>query len=170
MKQDIVEKGSSPEQRLLALYRKVTKEDMLRAYNIKGVNFDKVNIFSEFITELINTVYDTFLGNDSINNEQDIITHFKWCYDKVAKRSTLYKFEDNQELYDYFMEYFRINIYLCEESRDIDFDYFTFFLKPNENEQRFQIDSFLDLYDIFDRTEKKGRVLVSKPKVNRLRR
>jgi hypothetical protein len=168
-KQELVEKGSTPEERLLALYSNISNKEMIRAYEIHNVTTEKVKIFSEFVTTLINTVYDTFLGNDSINNEHDIVTHFQWCFNKACQISGIYKYNTNKELYDYFIEYFRINIYLCEESREIDLDYFSFFLKPMENEQKFMVSSFIDLYQIFDKTEKNGRVLVSKPK-NRTRR
>jgi hypothetical protein len=163
-----VKDGLSPESRFLSLFKNMPNETIVGIYKKKGVHNELVEDYSTFLRKLINTVYDTFLGNDIIYQERDIIAHFGWCFNTAAEETNLgkYKYTENKELYDYFLEYFTLNLYLCEESREVDFQYFSFFLNYLENKQKVDVDGFVDLYDIFERTPKNGRKL--KPKARRL--
>jgi hypothetical protein len=152
----------TPEEIFLNNFKKLTKSEMNNVYKRKGIDSSKVEVFKAFTLDLINTIYDTFLGNDTINNESDIINHFNWCYNKVSNdyHTKWYKFDENSYLKDYFLEYFRENIYAIEESRNNDIDYFSFILEHEVPKEKFEINSFIELYELFIETPKKGRVLL----------
>lgn len=155
-------KNFTPEQLFLRLFKKIPQADIMSLFKRRGVEDYKVTKFQAFTRDLINQVYDTFLGNDCINNMEDIRTHYKWCYSVVSDKhlSNHYKYSENQDLYDYFLEYFLMNIYAVEESREEDFKFFSFLFDYPAISVKMDVDTFLDLYEVFDKTPKKGRVLV----------
>jgi hypothetical protein len=162
MRKKIESTNLTPEELFLSNFKKLTKNEMDNLYKRKGIDSSKVEVFKAFTLDLINTIYNTFLGNDTINNEGDIVRHFHWCYTKVATNyhAKWYKFEENTHLEDYFLEYFKENIYAVEESREIDIDHFGFLFEYNVPKERFEVNSFIELYDLFAETPKKGRVLL----------
>jgi hypothetical protein len=152
----------TPEKLFLTLFKKVPHSVMGSLFKKRGVEDYKVNKFQAFTKDLIEQIYDTFLGNECINNINDIKNHFDWCYSEVSEKhiSNNYKYKENKELYDYFLEYFQMNIYAVEESRESDYKFFSFLLDYPSIEIKMDVDAFLDLYGIFDNTPVKGRVLV----------
>jgi hypothetical protein len=133
-----------------------------KRHNIQPGKFD---VFQSFIIVLIDTVYDTYLGNDCIYREADIVNHFRWCFQKTCSelKDKGFRFEENQVLHDYFLEYFRINLYLCESARETDFAYFRsfFHMDPKQSMKHADLDSMVDLYEVFDKSLLRGRNLVT---------
>lgn len=145
------------------LFGGVSDERMKRTFRQRNVVESKYLVYQRFILALIDNVYETYLGSDCIYKEADIVGHFKWCFLKtsVDLKDTRYKFEENKELYEYFLEYFRLNLYMCEDSRENDYAYFRSFFHMEGNMKNCDLSSFLDLYEIFDKTQHRGRNLVT---------
>lgn len=148
---------------LTYLFGGVSNEKMQRTFRQRNVSESRFEIYQRFLLALIDNVYETYLGADCIYREADIVGHFRWCFNKTSNDllDTRCKFEENQELYEYFLEYFRVNLYLSEDSRENDFSYFRSFFHMEGNMKNCDLSSFLDLYEIFDKTEHRGRNLVT---------
>lgn len=126
---------------------------------------NKYEIYRKFIFALVDTVYDTYLGQDCVYREEDIVNHFKWCFNHTAKqfKDSKMKFAENTILLNYFREYFKTNLYLSYEQRDNDLDYFDkMFNMDNANMKNGQLAAFMDLYVLFDETHYAGRALIKK--------
>lgn len=126
---------------------------------------NKYEIYRKFIFALVDTVYDTYLGQDCVYREEDIVNHFKWCFNHTAKqfKDSKMKFAENTILLNYFREYFKANLYLSYEQRDNDLDYFDkMFNMDNANMKNGQLAAFMDLYVLFDETHYAGRALIKK--------
>lgn len=139
-----------------------TVKTMFKKHNVLR---NKYEIYRKFTFALIDTVYDTYLGQDCIYREEDIANHFKWCFNNTAKqfKDSKMKFAENTVLLDYFREYFKTNLYLSYEQRDNDLDYFDkMFNMDNEGMKHGQLAAFMNLYVLFDETHYAGRVLVRK--------
>lgn len=124
---------------------------------------NKYTIYRNFIFALIDTVYETYLGQDCIYREEDIVNHFKWCFNHTAKqfKDTKMKFSENTLLMNYFRDYFKTNLYLSYEQRDNDLHYFAnMFNMDNKNMKHGELAGFMDLYVLFDETHYAGRVLI----------
>jgi hypothetical protein len=152
----------SPEQKFLSEYQKLTQEQINSIYSVKSVEAHKVEVLKAFTVALINQIYDTFLGNDAINNERDIASHYRWCYAVTAEafKGRYYRFDQNPLLEEYFHGYFVENIYAVEESRDVDMEYYDFLLDYQSPKEKYKIKSFLELYEIFSQTPRSGRQLL----------
>jgi hypothetical protein len=154
----------TPEQRLLDEYRKLSKFQIVTLYKRQEVDTSKVEVLKAFTLDLINQIYDTFLGNDMINNERDIIAHYTWCYNQVSEKYRVkwYKFEENPKLKEYFHAYFVENIYALEESKQTDIEHFNFLFNYEDPKEKFEVEAFLYLYSLFILTPRSGRILTKR--------
>ena len=53
----------------------LTEEEMILLYKANNINYNKCSLFYDYIVSLNNKVCDTFLGDDVINSEKDILSH-----------------------------------------------------------------------------------------------
>lgn len=136
-------------------------DDILKEYEImkkmKSHNIirERVDLYKDFTINLINYIYDTYLGKEYINKEDDIRGHFDWCYNKVldefAEENIF--FHENDDLYYYFFQYFHSQFYQIDEIKEIKY-YIEFWdnifniNKKNKNKKVFDI--LIELYEIFD--------------------
>ena len=60
----------------------LTIEEMNLLYKANNVKYDKCELYYDFILSLNKLVVDTFLGDDVINSEESIKSHFGWCIKK----------------------------------------------------------------------------------------
>ncbi|MFW5847587.1 MAG: hypothetical protein ACOCVF_01530 [bacterium] len=136
-------------------------DDMLKEYELmkkmKSHNIirERVELYKDFTINLINYIYDTYLGNEYINKEDDIRGHFDWCYNKVLDEflEEEINFHENNDLYYYFYQYFYTQFYEIDKEKPLE-NYIEFWenifniQKKNKNKRVFDI--LLELYEIFD--------------------
>lgn len=83
----------------------ISKEGVTLLYSANNIRFEKCELYSDFVQSLLRLCFDTYLGDDVTNIEQQI-KHFKWCWDKninnFTKEGLIF---DNQVLYHYFLEF-----------------------------------------------------------------
>lgn len=59
------------------------REDILNYYKISKIEEPKVTLLRNIVTSLFSLIYDTYLGDDIMNNnDRDI--HFEWCWNKLT--------------------------------------------------------------------------------------
>ena len=63
----------------------LTMEEMTLLYKANNINYDKCNLYYDFILTLNRKINNTFLGDDVINLEKDIHNHFEWCFNHTVK-------------------------------------------------------------------------------------
>jgi hypothetical protein len=88
----------------------VDKEDIQLWIEGNNICHNKFDLFSDFVSSLVNLIYDTYLGNDEnrttnirLDNE-DNENHFDWCWNKIIDnfaKEEIY-FEKKGEHYDFF--------------------------------------------------------------------
>jgi hypothetical protein len=116
--------------------------------------FNKLELYYEFIVTLTHIIDNTYLGDNFLKTNNDIIGHFKWCWLKnidTLKKQNIF-FDVNGEHYNYFLDYF-VKIYYEEIEKDnlpeqiIIFWYSVFNL---HKKTRLEYDIFIEIYKIFD--------------------
>ena len=102
-------------------------------------------------------VNNTFLGDDVINNEEDIKNHFNWCFNHTIKNFSKegILFMETDLLKEYFFNFYVELFYYTPTKKDIldkldkfpnmSFDYYR--LKT-----RSDMDVLLELYRIFEKS------------------
>ena len=90
--------------------------------NLNSIRRDKCELYGDYIQSLFHIIFDTYLG-DEITGPSQQMEHFKWCWDKNRSNfaSEGIKFNNSEELYNYFMV-FALEVYypmpFKEESND----------------------------------------------------
>ena len=53
----------------------LTSEEMILLYKANNINYDRCNLYYDFIVTLNKKIINTFLGDDVINSQKDIKNH-----------------------------------------------------------------------------------------------
>ena len=99
----------------------LTEEEMILLYKANNINYNKCSLFYDYIVSLNNKVCDTFLGDDVINSEKDILSHFLWCFKDVIKdfKEEGIIFDDIRELREYFYNFYIEVFYNYNNKTDV---------------------------------------------------
>lgn len=88
----------------------IDKEDLQLWIDGNNICYQKFELFNDFVSSLVNLIYDTYLGNDDFKttniklNKEDDEKHFNWCWNKIIenfKKEEIY-FESEGEHYVFF--------------------------------------------------------------------
>ena len=135
----------------------LTKEEMQLLYKANNVNYDKCNLYHDFIMTLNKLVIETFLGSDVINTPEDIKSHFIWCIDKVIKnfKEENIIFDNTEDLKEYFFNFYMELFYKFNDKEDVleklnklsilSFDHLRI-------KTRSDMDVLLELYRLFEKS------------------
>lgn len=138
----------------------MNREDMTMLYKENNIKCEKCELFSDFALSLIITIFDTYMGDD-VTNIENQVKHFNWVWDK-----TILKFVEegldfeHDNLYDYFLE-FMVEVFYTTPNKDslnsvdkkitklwVDiFDYHK--IKTNSD-----MDALIEIYKIFEKSLK----------------
>lgn len=136
---------------------KISKDNYYLLFT-ENVNYQKVEICKEFMSDYSKLFIDSFLGLDAFDNQEQINDYIKWCFNKTCKEyNEIYNFDfSNQEkLLLYFTTYSNEII-----SKSVDFnallvnllrlikERFNIYKEKNTTELR----EFLNLYFLFFKT------------------
>lgn len=134
----------------------VSQENIKMLYSLNNIKIEKCELYSDFIQSLLRLAFDTYLGDDITDIEQQI-NHFKWCWDtnykNFSKEGLLF---DNPNLYNYFLE-FMLEVYYSLPDKDgtdysernilklwyVIFDY-------NRGKTNSDIDTLIEIYQLMD--------------------
>ena len=96
-------------------------EEMQLLYKANDINYDKCNLYYDFILSLNCKVVNTFLGEDVINSEEDIKNHFIWCIETVISnfKEENIKFKKDEELKEYFFNFY-VELFYNQPNKDLE--------------------------------------------------
>lgn len=135
-------------------------DDIVMLYNENNIKYEKCELFSDFSQSLILIIFDTYLGDD-VTDIENQVKHFNWVWDKNINNfiEEGLDFEDNI-LYDYFLEFMLEVFYIVPNKNDIElidkkiiklwvdiFDY-------HKNKTNSDMDALIEIYKIFDKSLK----------------
>lgn len=130
-------------------------EEMQLLYKANDINYDKCNLYYDFILSLNCKVVNTFLGEDVINSEEDIKNHFIWCIETVIsnfKKENI-KFKKDEELKEYFFNFY-VELFYNQPNKDLErlnkIANLSFIYKRIKT--RSDMDVLLELYRIFEKS------------------
>lgn len=135
----------------------LTHDEMQLLYKANNINYDKCNLYYDFILTLNCLVVNTFLGDDVINSEIEIKNHFKWCLNKVfdnfKNENIVFKKED--DIGEYFFNFYIELFYNQTNKKDV-IDKLNKFAKISfvydKPKTRSDMDVLLELYRLFEKS------------------
>jgi hypothetical protein len=135
------------------------KEQVDIWYKSHNIIQEKTGLYCDFLCTLLNIIDETYLGPDIIKSNEDIVNHFNWCLNKVISNFEHEKiyFNNKGTHYDYLWLFFYKAYYTCntENKTNILFDYFKVLFSFDRVKTPPELESFTDLYKIFDQNLKK---------------
>jgi hypothetical protein len=133
---------------------KISKDNYYLLFT-ENVDYQKVEVCKEFMSDYTKLFINSFLGLDAFNNQEQINEYIKWCFNNTCQQYTkIYNFDFSKQdkLLSYFKTYSNEII-----SKDIDLNKLLinllklikekFYIYKNKNEK--DLKDFLNLYFIF---------------------
>lgn len=128
-------------------------------YSANNVKYERCQLYSDFTQSLISKILDTYMGDKFTKIEQRP-EHFKWCWDSIINDfiNEDINFNETQELYGYFKQFMLDSFYNSTDKDDIDVikdklsKLWKYILSYTTNKTRSDVDTFLEVYKIFDKT------------------
>jgi len=128
--------------------------ELMKEMKSKSVIKERLELYRDFVINLICYAHTTYFGKDYLKKEEDIKGHFNWAFNKVVSEFELenIKFHNVAELHEYFFEYFTQQFYNFEVLPPIK-QYMTFWddiftIRPKKQKDIMKV--LIDLYQIFD--------------------
>ena len=128
-------------------------------YSANNVKFERCQLFSDFTQSLISKMVDTYMGDD-ITKPAQRIEHFKWCWNVNMEdfRNENINLKHSTELFDYFQQFMVDSFYTSTDKSDMEVlkhkitKLWKYILSYTTNKTRSDVDTFLDIYKIFEKT------------------
>lgn len=143
---------------LAYLHNQISKESIAVIYASNNINYDKCELYNDFIQSLLSLAFDTYLGDEFMTVE-DQIKHFRWCWNKVVdnfKEEGIYI--KNPKLYNYFLEFMLEVFYMFDGKQQQEYSD-SGILKIWENvlsydkpKTQADIDTMIEVYNIFEKS------------------
>ena len=138
----------------------MSKESITVLYNANNIKYEKCELYNEFIQSLIFLVYDTYMGDD-ITNENDQKNHFDWCWGKNIENFDKEGFIFNSlKLKNYFLE-FMLEVYYPitkKNENQIALDniikLWVYIFDYNNNKSKSDMDTLIEVYKMFENSLK----------------
>jgi hypothetical protein len=130
-------------------------------YTTNNVKFDRVKLYFDFVISFFELLFDTYMGDD-ITNETEQKNHFNWCWEKNIsnfKKEDIF-FEDNKDLRSYFYDFTKEIFYNLDGKENNPhvknniITLWTHLFNYGGRKTRADLDSFVELYSIFDKSLK----------------
>jgi len=132
------------------------KEDITLMFKINNVTPERSGLYLDFTHSLFEIVTTTYLG-DEVMSDKSTKEHFDWCWNKTInsfKKEKVY-FEST-ELYSYFITLFIESFYnendKSEENVNKLLDFWRDIFTYSTIKTRSELEAFLDLYKLFDKS------------------
>ena len=135
----------------------MSKESIVVLYSANNIQYEKCELYNDFVQSLLMLAFDTYMGDD-VTTQEGRLKHFKWCWEQNIKNfeKENIKFNDTLDLYDYFLTFLFEVYYIIPNKKQN--------LKLTENiskmwlnlfdmnilKAKSDIDSFLELYHLFE--------------------
>jgi len=128
-------------------------------YRAHNIHREKIELFYDFLTSLYDLINETFLGADVLYNENDILSHFNWCWKKTIenfiKEKIYFKVEGNH--YEYWWTFFSQAYYenklKCKTPPIIEYLFRLFDFKHIKTQA--ELDILTEVYKIMEQNLKK---------------
>ena len=134
----------------------VKELELVRKFKSRGVVKERVELYRDFSINLLNYIYDTYLGREYLNKDEDITGHFNWAYQKVLNEFEQEEidFYGNNVLYEYFYDYYYNQFYTFNKIHSLNTyeKFWNDIFELKKSKERKVFDVLLELYEIFDKS------------------
>jgi hypothetical protein len=126
---------------------------LVRRFKAHNVIKERVELYRDFITNLLYYIDDTYLGTEYIKNDYDIEGHFNWAYNKVLIEflDQDIDFTTNENLREYLFRYFKNEYYDSQKKFSFHKRFWDEVFEVNKKDKKKSVfELLLEVYEIFD--------------------
>jgi hypothetical protein len=134
----------------------MSKESIAVLYNANNIKYEKCELYKDFIQSLITLIFDTYMGDDITDNDQQK-NHFKWCWEENIKNfkeeSIIFK---SDKLYTYFLE-FMLEVYYPISQKEENviahkniLKLWSYIFDYDNVKSKSDVDTLIEVYKLFD--------------------
>jgi hypothetical protein len=117
---------------------------------------DRVEIYRDFTINLINYIFEYYLDKNTLSSNEDIYNHYTFCYNKVCDEFLLEEidFKKNEELINYFFDYFYYQVYKVDDDPNIDYliKFWNDTFSVDTQRSKGALRALVEIYLIFDKS------------------
>lgn len=122
----------------------------------RGIVYEKIELYKDFSLSLSHIINDTYLGKDVMNTDENIKSHFDWCWNKNINnfKDENCVFDLDGEHYDYYCSYFTEIFYkdsLEEHNFDSIINFWDGVFSFTQSKSRSEYDVFFEIYLMLDK-------------------
>ena len=134
------------------------KEQINIWYRAHNIIREKSELYYDFLSSLLDLIDETYLGADVLISDDDILNHYNWCLNKITNN---FEKERIHFISKGYYEYLWILLYrgyyksVNEEKYTILSNYFKELFTFNKVKNPVELESFIEIYKIFDKNLKK---------------
>lgn len=127
---------------------------MNKQYKLNNVIKERVELYRDFVINLIYYIHNTYLDKEFIKTEEDVKGHYNWAFNKVLsdfeKEGVI--FTDTTELKSYFFEYFHTRFYSPEHIPSLKtfLDFWENIFSLKQNKEKTVMNALIEIYKLFD--------------------
>ncbi len=137
----------------------LTFEQIEIGYRTNNIIREKIELYYDFISSLLNLIDQTYLGPDFIQSDEDIFSHFNWCFNKIIsnfEKERIY-FIPKGSHHSYLWSFFYKGYYTYDnpDKFKIVSDYFKIIFDYRSFKTPIEFETLVDLYKILDLNLKK---------------
>jgi hypothetical protein len=137
--------------------KQLSLEQMEYLNQINYVVPERVELYRDFVISLCYLIHDTYLGDDTIVDEEHILVHFNWCWNINIGNfdKECVDFKKNGEHYYYYLNYFTEIYYKSPDKNKLLFNKITDFwenvLSITRLKTKSEYDIFIEVYKTQDK-------------------
>jgi hypothetical protein len=135
------------------------KEQIDIWYRAHNIIREKSELYYDFLSSLLDLIDETYLGSDVLISDDDIINHFNWCFAKIKNNFEQERihFIVRGSYYEYLWALLYAGYYKSnnEQKYKILSEYFKELFIFNKVKNPIELESFIEIYKIFDQNLKK---------------
>ena len=135
------------------------KEQINIWYKAHNIIREKAELYYDFLFSLLTLIDETYLGEDILNTDVDMLNHFRWCFTRVISNFEQEKiyFTRRNGQFEYLWTLFYKSYYKSENNEKM--KNLSSYLKTlfifNKVKSPTEMESFIDIYKIFEQNLKK---------------
>ncbi len=134
----------------------MSRESINILYMANNIKYEKCELFNDFVQSLVLLIFDTYLGDD-VTNKEEQKNHFNWCWERNIENFTKEGIIFNgKKLYEYFINFMLEVFYTTNKKNqnttilpniqklwNLTFNY-------TANKSKSDMDTLLEIYKLFD--------------------
>lgn len=134
------------------LFEKATDGEISKEFNKNNIIRERLDLYKNFVLKLTYLLYDSYLGREYIETEEDVKGHFNWAFNKINSicENMNINFGKGEKIYKTFFEYFYLYLYEDDNNFQAHYNFFEKCLNYNSEKTVLELQYLIKLYLMFD--------------------